>query len=118
MITALAKIVYDNAADLVKWSAQKTAGIAIITIGLPWVVRYAVSYLYSFTWHFSGGYFQQVDSWLSSHYPASLQPVISLAGVAAYMAGQTDLVQQLNIVVNGLGVAYVVADLRRRNPNL
>jgi hypothetical protein len=118
MITALSTIIYEKTVDLLKWSAQKTAGIAVITIGLPWVVRYAVSYLYSFTWHFSGGYFQQVDTWLSSNYPVSMQPVISLAGVAAYMAGQTDLIQQLNIVLNGLGVAYVVADLRRRNPNL
>lgn len=118
MITALSTILYNTAVDLVKWSSQKTAGLVFLTIGLPWVVRYAVSYVYSFSWHFFGGYYQQVDAWLSSHYPASLQPVVTLTGVAAYMAGQTDLLQQLNIVLEGLGIAYVVADLRRRSPNL
>jgi hypothetical protein len=118
MITALSTIVYTTAVDVVKWTAQKTAGLAFLTIGLPWVVRYAVSYLYAFTWYFFGSYFQQVDVWLGSHYPASMQPMITLTGVAAYMAIQTDLLQQINIVFEGLGIAYVVADLRRRSPQL
>ena len=118
MVTALATIVYNTSVDLVRWTAQKSAGLVFLTIGLPWVVRYAVSYLYAFTWYFFGSYFQTVDAWLASHYPEALRPVITLTGVAAYMAGQTDLLQQLNIVFEGLGVAYVVADLRRRQPQL
>lgn len=118
MVSEVAVVVYEASVELVRWTAQKSAGLVFLTVGLPWLVRYAVSYLYIFTWYFFGSYFRQVDSWLASHYPEALRPVITLTGVAAYMAGQTDLLQQLNIVFEGLGVAYVVADLRRRQPQL
>jgi hypothetical protein len=113
MITALATIVYESSIEVIKWTAEKSAGLVFLTVGLPWLVRYAVSYLYSFAWYYGQGYFQQVDAWLAANLPTSVQPVIRLTGVAAYMAIQTDLVQHLNIIVEGLGVAYVVADLRR-----
>jgi hypothetical protein len=110
----VAQMIFDGSIRVAQWLATKVFILSIVTIVLPWVLRYVL--IWAFEWISIYGrevmtlIMTQISSLTGA---ANIDIDINLSGVGGYLAAQTGLIEYCSIIITGWGLYWVVAILAK-----
>lgn len=94
---------------IARWIAFKIFWIAVLTIGLPWLLKDGVNWF----WKAGESYHTNIIGWISDYVNLALSTAgightINLSGVAGYMATQMGFIDYVYIVISGWAICWTL----------
>jgi hypothetical protein len=110
----MARWVWDATLIAAQWIATRAFILAILAIGLPWVLKGVLVYAWNWFAEYGRGvatfFMDTISGYTSS---AGLDIDIQLTGVGGYIASQVGLVDYASIIFTGWGLYWLVAVLAK-----